>query len=253
MSIRIYPYNMGSKSSKLLSAQLMSRRVYSARKYSYNKGHVILNWGNSEEPSWATEHTKWINRPVNVGVAANKLHSFNAMSQFGVNIPSFCTTKKDAKKILDAGHWVVCRTKLTGHSGEGIVIATKPEELVDARLYVRYIKKTTEYRIHIFNGVPIDATEKKRKRDAANVNYQIRSHDNGWVHCRENVVVPDEAFIQAIKAVEAHRLTFGAVDIVHNQHYGTFVLEVNTAPGLAEDGTSLAAYLTAIKGLKYVV
>src|SRR5690606_28831158 len=87
----------------------------------------------------------------------------------------------------------------------------------------------------------------------------VRSLDNGWVHAHDALHLPGD-FRQvisdaSIRAVEALGLDFGAVDIIAqfgkkytDKLYGFAVLEVNTAPGLANQVT-LEAYTNEIKRL----
>jgi D-alanine-D-alanine ligase-like ATP-grasp enzyme len=52
--------------------------------------------------------------------------------------------------------------------------------------------------------------------------------------------------VQALLAIEACGLDFGAVDIIFNERKQTaFVLEVNTAPGLT--GQTVAGYVERFK------
>src|SRR3546814_19093490 len=60
-------------------------------------------------------------------------------------LPKFWTKKED---IPDEAFPIVCRTVLSGHSGVGIVIADNRDDLVPANLYVKYVKKKEEYRVH---------------------------------------------------------------------------------------------------------
>lgn len=141
---------------------------------------------------------------------------------------------------------VVCRTLLRGHSGRGIVIADDVSELVQAPLYTQYIKKQSEYRVHVFFGEVIDIQKKMRRSDTpdSEVDWRVRNHSNGFVYGRDEVRLPDGAQQLCIEAVSALGLDFGAVDIIHNAHYDEYyVLEVNTAPGLS--GTTLEVYTDA--------
>jgi glutathione synthase/RimK-type ligase-like ATP-grasp enzyme len=249
MSIKVYPYKMTSESARALAKELSCKRVYPDRKYKYKPGDLVVNWGNSTMPDWAFPHLGILNHPVAVRVASNKLDAFEHMLELDLPVPNFSFDKSDAVTWLgesgDRGR-VYCRTKLTGHSGDGIVIATNEEELVDANLYVEGIRGyRDEYRIHVFGDV-IDVQMKKRKVDA-DVNTLIRNHHNGYVYCREDIIQPTEEMkIGAVGAVVAMGLDFGAVDIVKLRDSGEYyILEVNTAPGICN--STLDKYVTAIK------
>jgi glutathione synthase/RimK-type ligase-like ATP-grasp enzyme len=156
----------------------------------------------------------------------------------------YTTIKGEALFWIENGKKVVCRTLLTGHSGNGIVIASTAEEVVEAPLYTEFINKDKEFRVHVFNGAIIDFQQKK-KRNGVEANGDIRNHGNGWVYARSDVTLPPLVAEQSIKAVSSLRLDFGAVDICTSLEGGVFVFEVNTAPGL--EGTTLAKYVEAIK------
>src|SRR5690606_11027529 len=97
-----------------------------------------------------------------------------------------------AEEWCREGCIVVCRQRLSTHSGEGIVIAARPEELVDASLYVSYIKKKKEFRVHVAFGKVIDIQEKRRRRDYdGEPNFAVRNHHTGWVYCREDIEEPE--------------------------------------------------------------
>ena len=73
---------------------------------------------------------------------------------------------------------------------------------------------------------------------------KIRNHKNGWVYAREGITIPDDLEQQAFNTMQALGLKFGAVDLIWNEHENkSYVLEVNTAPGLV--GTTLSKYVDA--------
>src|SRR5690606_3093878 len=153
-----------------------------------------------------------------------------------------------AEAWLNGGNTtIVCRTVLNGHSGQGIVLASKPEELVDAPLYTVYVKKDQEYRLHVSGDKVFFVQRKARKREVPDdqVNWQIRNHQNGFIYANQDVQVSDEMKNTAIAAVAALGLDFGAVDMLTTKKGDHCVLEVNTACGLA--GTTLDKYVEMIK------
>jgi glutathione synthase/RimK-type ligase-like ATP-grasp enzyme len=207
-------------------------------------GHVIINWGSSSAPVGLAAAT-FVNKPDRVKVAGNKLLTFQAFDD-SVNKPEFTTDYETACGWVDNGAVVVCRTKLNGHSGAGIILAAREEDVVrDCPLYVKYIKKAKEFRVHVAFDEVIDVQAKRKRVDfEGETDFAIRNHQNGWVYCRENIEEPADLREQAKRAILTLGLDFGAVDIIYNQHYNKcYVLEVNTAPGL--EGTSVDIYKTA--------
>jgi len=255
----IFPYKMTSNSARFLARELNCRRIYpdGRSKYIPKASHLIINWGSSTLPYWDTAYGEVLNHCDDVLVASNKLKTFHALDVDGFkeNIPEYTIYKAIAKRWVENGIKVYCRTSLTSSKGRGIIIASSVEELVDAPLYVKQAKITDEFRVHVFDGVVIDYT-KKARRDNERPSKDIRNHDNGWVfvrnQTREGVIsiipLPINIHEAAIEAVKLLGLDFGAVDIGWNNNtQQVTIFEINTAPGLHLGGTTLKAYANAIR------
>lgn len=235
---------MGSESARKLASALSSRRVYPDRNYRPSRNHVVINWGNNTYPEWGTSNTKVLNKPVNVAFATNKLETFQLFCIEGVPHPEWSQSMLVAGGWIQEGYKVFCRTTLTGHSGRGIVIASTVDELVDAPLYVKAVKKDKEYRVHVFNGRVIDFQLKRKKHGHEGGISGIWNHGNGWVYTREGVELPEQVKDASVRAVAALGLDFGAVDVCVSREGTVVVFEVNSAPGL--HGTTLTKYVEAI-------
>lgn len=249
-NIKIFPHSMGSKGAKLLAAALDTLRVRVHGKYRPRHGHVVVNWGSSEYPRWANHMeengARMLNHPVAVAKSTNKLTAFQYLRAAGVPIPNFSMNRIGAGKMLEEGHTVYARTLLRGSEGRGIVIATTPEELVDAQLYVEGITGAREeYRVHVMDGKVIDFAKKLKKKDTEIID-GVRNHHNGWIYARKDINLSDLAEEVSIGACKAVGLDFGAVDII-TKGDKVYVLEINTAPGL--EGTTIERYATAIQQL----
>jgi hypothetical protein len=149
-----------------------------------------------------------------------------------------------------ASKQVVARTLTNASEGRGIVIFDKGTEPPRAPLYTEYIPKKKEFRAHVWpdrNGQPqvIDVVEKRKRRGVEERNTQVRNTANGYVFCRDNVVVPGDLPALAISAVQALGRSYGAVDIIWNEKQNkSYVLEVNSRPGM--QGTTVKKYADAI-------
>lgn len=176
-----------------------------------------------------------------VKTAANKIKTFATIGHLCV---PYTTDMEEAKRWEGP---VVVRHTVTGNSGQGIEIVDDPLDIPEAPLYTKYIKKASEWRVHVFQGKAIDVTRKIRDPERTPTNWQVRNHDNGFIFARESGEPPCQSIItHAIEAVAGLGLDFGAVDVIWNQHQErAYVLEVNTAPGL-EGETTLKAYTEAI-------
>lgn len=242
--IIIWPYKYFSSGAKLLAKELEVRRIGGKRKYN-PKYYLIINWGNSSYNGFdfgGTNHV--VNDPYKVNNAINKRTTFSLLNNLeGVTVPRFSEAPVEAEGW---GTDVVVRHLLTASGGRGIELVPKGRPVPAAPLYVEYIKKKTEYRIHVFDGRIIDIAEKRKVAGRNDVNSKIRNHANGWVFCRGNINPPQEVKDSAILAVLGIGLTFGAVDIIWNEYYKkAYVLEVNTAPGII--GSTIGAYAKAIR------
>lgn len=261
MAFRVLPYRAGSRGASALAAALPGGRCLRLRgsQWRPRANDIVINWGNTD----LGIVRQYVNGPARVlnGMdlrgATNKLAFFRAMRAAGCDdiIPDFWDRREDIPDAAFNGDGaIVCRTVLAGHSGEGIVIANNRNELVRAPLFVKYIKKQQEYRIHVGqrNGQSIIIAQQRKARnravaDAA-VNWQVRNHQNGFVFVREGFVTPDAVLRAAERALRATGLDFGAVDVIYNERgRQAYVLEINTAPGL--EGQTVDDYARFFQGV----
>jgi glutathione synthase/RimK-type ligase-like ATP-grasp enzyme len=186
----------------------------------------------------------YLNNPLAVGRASNKLQSLQALSEAGVVVPEFTTFQWQAQKWVDEGVTVVARTLLNASKGKGIVMCGAGATVPLAPLYTKYVPKYDEYRVHVMDGVVFDIQQKRRRRDVE-TNSQIRNERNGWVFCRQGVECPEVVADAGRRAVGALELDFGGCDIGFTRRGSiATTYEVNTAPGI--EGSTLAAYANAI-------
>lgn len=218
----------------------MSRCSSVPRQYS-----LIVNWGNTSALQ-VRPHQRVLNQPDKLTVAINKLRAFDLWKEKGVAIPAYSNDKRDVD--LD-NHIYLARLHTSSSGGEGIVVLRKGQEVPEAPLYVRYIPKREEYRVHVFCGTAIHVQQKRRRSgiEQSADEKLIRNYDNGWVFCNVDLKQVDHSLLElAVKATQALGLDFGALDIVKSTHDGEYyVLECNTAPGL-DSPTAIQKYTTAI-------
>lgn len=205
----------------------------------------MVNWGNSHDQPWQTPNVRIFNKPEVVRLAANKLLTFQKFQEAGfTDVPEWTITREQAATWIANGGVAVCRTVLNGHSGRGIVVAEREDQLVNAPLYTQYVKKKKEFRVHVGFGVVVDVQEKRQRRadnPDAEREFRVRNLQTGWVYCREQIDEPASLRETACRAIDALGLDFGAVDIIWNERQDKcYVLEVNTACGL--EGTTLENY-----------
>lgn len=248
----IYPWKMGSESGRQLSSRLNALRVYPDRRYRYREGDLVINWGNSLLPNWIEADVKWLNHPYAVERASNKLTTLKILKEADISVPEFLTDKYDKPY---AWNYIVVRHKLNGHSGDGIEVIDCHEDdydlstIPEAPLYTEFIRSQAEYRVHVFDGNVIDYSKKVRidedeDDEPTEEQMQIKSHDNGWDFARGGLIYKPSVAKLALEAVKALCLDFGAVDIIVDDEGKAYVLEINTACGMAD--TTENSYITAI-------
>jgi hypothetical protein len=247
--VAIAPYKRGSRSARLLRDGLSEALgkdvlfITPERVGLCKSSRVVVNWGSS---GVSDTNATVINSASAVSVASNKHRSLLHFKLADVPHPDYTTDNQQAKEWIDQGHKVVCRTLLTAHSGQGIVVAKQHSELVDAPLYTKYIRKQKEFRVHVFSSKILDIQEKRRSSSVDDHHPYIRNHANGYVFCRGDINEPDDLRDVAVSAVASLGLDFGAVDVIWNEAQDKcYVLEVNTACGL--EGSTVNKYVNAIK------
>lgn len=249
MRIRIFPYKAGSNSALALSRSLGVKRLrHEGSRFIPKVNDVIINWGSSVLPSWS--RGKVVNSCEKVAIAVNKKLTFSRLSECGVSTPDYTDSQEKAQQWVNEGYRVYGRQVLTGNSGQGIVIFNSGDNVTYCPLYTKNTKAKYEYRVHVMAGTVIDV-QVKRKRSGVDEDVAvvgIRNLANGWVFCRENLILPEEVKQAALQAVLALGLDFGAVDIGYVERDNkAYVYEVNTACGL--EGTTLERYTQGFKTL----
>lgn len=151
--------------------------------------------------------------------------------------------------------------------------------------FQEFIDSVREYRIHVFKDKVLAATVKIERENLQNafIEYNInkaetaakklnmnidkatlefvlkeqaknikvadpivRSNTRGYKFVHEKITnVPDDMLVQSIEAVKVLGLDFGAVDCVIDSNNKSWVLEVNSGPGL--EGKTLEIYINAFK------
>jgi len=246
MKIRIEPYKTWSGGARRLGRRAGILRATPKQIKRHGDFDLIINWGRSERRF----HGNYLNEPEKVRTASDKRCAVELFKGAGVNTPDYTFDRDMAQSWVDDGGTVLARTLTRASGGRGIFICS-PEEhsrIPKAPLYTRYVKKTDEYRVHVWQGKVIDVQCKKRSRDVPDdkVNWQIRNHDNGFIYARGGCNPPDGIDTISCAAVSSLALDFGAVDLGYNERAKEYtVYEVNTAPGL--EGSTVNAYYQALR------
>ena len=246
----LYLSNQGSQGGRELARRLGVRTIrHNNSRFRGGPDKKVINWGATDIPNPEVLRSNILNHPTQVLVAVHKLHALACMGENGVSVPDFTQDKNVALGWLDEGKEVLARTMLRASGGAGIVKMSE-DRGVNAPLYVKYIPKRDEYRVHVFRNEPADIQRKARRLDVddENVDWKIRNRDNGFIYARDDVDAPDKVVREALGAIGALGLDFGAVDVIWNsKREEAYVLEVNTAPGL--EGHTLDFYTEMLTNL----
>ncbi len=256
MTVRIYSYHQGSEGSKNLAEAMGIKRLKKEKsKFNPQRTDTIINWGSGSLPdNIVGSGCRVINPPELVRRASNKAHAFQLLNDH-CRVPPWTTNHGVAREWLERDEKTVfARTILNGHSGAGIEVMYPghPDTWnVRAGLYVQYVPKKDEYRVHVVNGRIIDTQRKGLPENLPrdNVNWMVRNLANGFIFVRnDGRPVPPDVHTQALAAMAASGLHFGAVDVIYNEKQRqAYVLEINTAPGLV--GTTVENYSRALTEL----
>ena len=239
--------NRISNSARALATALPCRMNRVGQPSGRRRLVMQVNWGNTDGALLRAD-SPVLNQAANIDLATSKLAAFTTMQQAGVRVPFFWPARDQV--VRGTTHIILARTMLRASGGRGITVLRPGEELPAAPLYVKYVRKEVEYRVHVAGGEALVVQQKRRRNGADQTDNQalIRNYDYGWVFAVENVTfvsrgIEDDVKAQAVNAVRALGLDFGAVDIVvASRGNEAYVLEVNTAPGI-ESPTVLAAYV----------
>jgi glutathione synthase/RimK-type ligase-like ATP-grasp enzyme len=241
----LYSYNENSKAAKLLARHLLVRRIRHTDSRFRGAPHLtVINWGSSEIPRQAARcHV--LNPPNAVEEVVDKASFFKKLRGKELT-PAFTTSAGEAAEWIKDGARVLCRTFLRSSGGTGIVVAQKMEEVVPAPLYVRYVPKKEEYRVHIFGRRVVDIQKKMKRHDIDTPDWTVQNLAGGFIYGREGISPPVCVPAVALSVFEEFSLDFGAVDIIYNKKRNkALALEINTAPGL--EGQTVVSYADALK------
>jgi len=257
--IAIYPYKKGSRSATALAKAVDGVIIKREGSTFKPKGKIIVNWGSSELPDFILGSTCLLyNNHEQVTLMGNKLLAFRRWlaQRNPPRIPWYTWEFSVVREyMIKTNHSIMARTMLTGHSGRGIIYVDDPGHIPPAPLYVEYIKKAAEYRLHFFfhdKAHPFIQRKMKRREVAKEeINWKVRNRDGGFIYANDptNIgEVPKDVKAQARRAFDSSGLEFGAVDVIYNKKKEkAYVLEINTAPGL--EGATLDYYATNLKSL----
>jgi hypothetical protein len=229
-----------------LSALRIKRRNSTYRGVS---SHHIINWGAHEGPAYLLGA---LNKPDAVRKSSDKVLTFETIGDVGI---PYTTDIQTAHSWSEDDNIVFARTLTRASEGRGIIVVHPGDELPSAPLYTKGITNCTELRIHIFKGSVILCAQKKslgsEAREERGIEDEpdpyVRNTNNGWIFAVNDIYVSEKSKEVALAAMESIGLDFGAVDVIQKDGEVSFVLEVNSSPGIMEGSSTETAYLDAFE------
>lgn len=198
----------------------------------------ILRWGNSMDIGSAP---KVINRKQAIALCSHKGNMLRAFQSNGVSMPALYqfSTTRGFTDIPDSALPVIVRYKQHTQGSHFHYCETRsslrnPQFNSDYHA-LKYINKDKEYRVFVWNNRVLEVNRKVREDNEPEgaLFREIRNFKNGWWFKIVTSYNPDVPR-QAVKAMQAIGLHYGAVDICVDTNNRVYVLEVNSAPGLIE-------------------
>ena len=186
---------------------------------------IHVRWGNYG----GADDDVTLNKRNAVALAADKLLSLQTMQAANISIPTFSTEPTEL-------HYPFLGRNEAHTRGNDIVLCIQEKDYkINPRdYYIQYVPKKLEFRVHVFDGNVLH-TQVKHLVDAE----QYRKTPYCWNHGKGFVFQTPakkpraDRLEQAVNAVKALGLDFGAVDMIVGDDDQTYILEVNSAPGLS--------------------
>lgn len=199
------------------SARALARELHCNAGFSPPRNTTLLiNYGNVPPA---------IGRVLNAELITNKLQQLQLFKQRGVLAPEV---------IVEGPGYAVRRT----HHIEGRDIRL----LTNQHFLVQWLDKVREYRVHVFLD---EAFRLCRKVPNVNSGEIWNSTNTQWKY--QLRTYPRGLKTLARQAVATLGHDFGAVDIIQGRDRRLYVLEVNSAPGIADNHNTLSAYAEKIR------
>lgn len=214
-----------------------------------NGKKLVVSWGNSSILPYADNVIHLNNGDKRQWINKKEFFAQSSTGGYESLLVQFTTSATVAQGWLvnslnNVGEpFLVERNVLDGHSGEGIRLLCRSDEVTpSAQLWTVYKKKKDEYRVHFFKTfdgrLELYVQKKLLKRDinSHSSTFKVRNVTSGWVYSsQENERIPARVLNAAVHMAFMCSLDFGSIDIIHNDRSNAaYVLEVNTASGAVE-------------------
>lgn len=249
MSKRYFWYSPATNETGEKLAERLQFDEYGTR-HPYCRHKKVVCWGarlprddNSRFRIRRLLHIKYLNSVFHICANTDKGRSLKRFNKTSISPMVF-----DKDNIIQAiqdgevNYPVIGRERShIGGQDADMCLSMRDIRNSDSNHYINYIPPENEYRVHIFQGNIIRISKKVTSSSDETTNNWIRSRENGWrmTHLNNYSSVPHNVVEAAVEAIKIQKLDFGAVDIIYGENNNAYVLEVNTGPGLDDDGLDL--------------
>lgn len=201
-----------------------------------DRPRAVIRFGTSRGMRFRPSLTT-INPRTSLGAYSTRGQQLTLLHQAGVLVPSFTTTPELLP--LDRGQGILARDYPEGRQptqGRGITVyANEDQRRRRGRqhdLYMSLIAKDRQFRVHVIGG---RTRVREVVPDQPGLTEQaVWNLGRGFTYQLPRGAPSPRVVPAAVQAVSALRLDFGAVDVITTRDGIAYVLEVNTAPGLAD-------------------
>lgn len=218
---------VAEETGQLLMDYLEARGVYDPR------GDGMVCYGSARRGK----------NTLNYPCGSDKIERLKIMSREGVRVIPWFEGKKIPQPHESGLKFPMLARKRHGYGGTDIVPVFQASEVAwrcaaGWDWFSSYVPVANEFRVWVFRGKLLDTYEKIMKRPG-DYRYIGRNFRNGFdfeLVSSTPSNAASAAYYEAKLALAALNLDFGAVDLLRGEDGQTYVLEVNTAPGVIKSG-----------------
>lgn len=192
---------------------------------------LLLRWGSAARVA----HTDTEIQPRSALIGyRTRTDQLTKLAEAGVQVPAFSTDRSDIEGPVLARRFSKGRQPSHGRGITVLAPTTQPTEAHD--LYMALIPKARQFRVHVVrqNDSFVTRTREVIPTYQKDLKAFVWNTHTGFTYRVVQGARPSGVIPASKAAVDALALDFGAVDVITDPKDSVFVLEVNTAPGLAD-------------------
>lgn len=211
-------------------------RNYSGKKIVSKKNDIIINWGCKIPVCSTREDTRILNQKT-----VGKEIQYKRLLRAYIPIPDVY----NEEEVLD--NLPVLYRNPHGFGGRDIFLMESQEDIANREIhddwvFVKYIPKIMELRLHVCGNTLIGMS-KKVPRNVTDVTWN--NHTGAKQDTYKNKTTEQFMRNLGIDAVKAVGYEFGAVDVIIDKYGTPYVLEVNSAPALISNEDRINGWVNA--------